>query len=100
MRQCDSGIDSVCQSARVTVCVRQCVNLCQLPKAQEYLGEDHDGVVWQVVEHTREGIVQLAKAEDSQKSARGLKCVAALVVGIIILLIIIYFKFKRAFGRY
>lgn len=40
----------------------------------------------QVLENTKEGLVQLHKAEDYQKSALPLKCVIALVILIFIML--------------
>ncbi len=40
----------------------------------------------QVLENTKEGLVQLHKAEDYQKSALPLKCIVALVVLIFIML--------------
>ncbi len=40
----------------------------------------------QVLENTKEGIVQLNKAEDYQKSALPLRCIIALVVLILIML--------------
>lgn len=40
----------------------------------------------QVLENTKEGLVQLHKAEDYQKSALPLKCIIALVVLIFIML--------------
>ena len=50
-----------------------------------------------VVEHTKEGIGQLEKAEKSQKNARPLKCIVCLSITIIILLIILTLKYRRRF---
>lgn len=48
-----------------------------------------------VVEHTKEGIGQLEKAEKHQKNARPLKCIVCLAVTIFILLIILILKHRR-----
>lgn len=48
-----------------------------------------------VVEHTKEGITQLEKAETSQKNARPLKCIIFLVCLIAFLLLILIFKHRR-----
>jgi len=48
-----------------------------------------------VVEHTKEGIGQLEKAESSQKNARPMKCIVCLSITIFILLIILILKNKR-----
>ena len=48
-----------------------------------------------VVEHTKEGISQLERAEDSQKNARPMKCIICLSITIAILLIILILKHKR-----
>jgi syntaxin 16 len=50
-----------------------------------------------VVEHTKEGIGQLEKAEKSQKNARPLKCIICLSITIFILLIILTLKYRRRF---
>ena len=47
-----------------------------------------------VVEHTREGIQQLEKAETHQKSARPLKCIAFLLALIALLLLILIWKHR------
>lgn len=52
----------------------------------------------QAVEHAREGISQLEKAEETQKSARSFKCIIVLVILIAIMLILFILKhttFKR-----
>ena len=46
----------------------------------------------QVVEHTKEGINQLEKAEKHQKSARPLKCIACLLIAIAVMLTILILK--------
>ena len=46
----------------------------------------------QVVEHTKEGIKQLEKAEAHQKSARPAKCIACLLVLIAVMLLILIMK--------
>lgn len=46
----------------------------------------------QVVEHTKEGLAQLGKANENQKSARPLKCIAVLLVLIGILLTLLVLK--------
>jgi syntaxin 16 len=46
----------------------------------------------QVLENTKEGIVQLNKAEDYQKSALPVKCIIALVVLIMIMLLAMVLK--------
>jgi len=51
-----------------------------------------------VVEHTKEGIQQLEKAESSQKNARPLKCIVFLVCLIAFLLLILVFKHRRRRG--
>ena len=43
----------------------------------------------QVVEHTKEGVVQLEQAEEYQKSARPLKCILLQLLIITILVIIL-----------
>lgn len=48
-----------------------------------------------VVEHTKEGIGQLEKAEKSQKNARPLKCIFCLAITIFILLLILILKKRR-----
>lgn len=48
-----------------------------------------------VVEHTKEGIVQLQKAESHQKNARPMKCIVCLLTVIGILLVILVFKHRR-----
>jgi len=48
-----------------------------------------------VVEHTREGIQQLEKAEKHQKSARPLKCIIFLLALIGLLLLILIWKHRR-----
>ena len=48
-----------------------------------------------VVEHTKEGIQQLEKAEDSQKNSRPLKCIVVLMFLIVFLLIILVMKHRR-----
>lgn len=48
-----------------------------------------------VVEHTKEGIGQLEKAERHQKNARPLKCIVCLSITIFILLIILILKHRR-----
>ena len=47
-----------------------------------------------VVEHTREGIQQLEKAETHQKSARPLKCIVFLLALIALLLLILIWKHR------
>lgn len=49
----------------------------------------------QVVEHTKEGLAQLGKAEANQKSARPLKCIAILLILIGILLTLLVLKHTR-----
>lgn len=49
----------------------------------------------QVVEHTREGIKQLEKAEQHQKSARPIKCIACLLLLIAVMLTILILKHRR-----
>jgi syntaxin 16 len=44
------------------------------------------------VEHAKEGITQLQKAEEHQKNALPMKCIIALVVLIVIMLIILIVK--------
>lgn len=51
-----------------------------------------------VVEHTKEGITQLERAETSQKNARPLKCIVFLVCLIAFLLLILIFKHRRRRG--
>ena len=46
----------------------------------------------QVVEHTKEGIKQLEKAELHQKSARPLKCIVGLLILIAIMFTILVLK--------
>ena len=48
-----------------------------------------------VVEHTKEGIGQLEKAEKHQKNARPLKCIMCLSITIFVLLIILTLKYRR-----
>ena len=48
----------------------------------------------QVVEHTKEGLGQLAKAEKHQKSARPIKCIALLLFLIAVMITILVFKHK------
>eukprot|EP01083_Nonionella_stella_P090036 251530_1 len=48
-----------------------------------------------VVEHTKEGIGQLEKAESHQKNARPLKCIICLSITIVILMVILILKHKR-----
>ena len=48
----------------------------------------------QVVEHTKEGIKQLEKAEQHQKSARPLKCIGCLLVMIAVMLTILILKHR------
>jgi len=48
-----------------------------------------------VVEHTKEGISQLEKADKHQKSARPMKCIVCLSITIAILLVILILKHKR-----
>lgn len=48
----------------------------------------------QVVEHTKEGIKQLEKAEQHQKSARPLKCIGCLLVLIAVMLTILILKHR------
>jgi len=48
----------------------------------------------QVVEHTKEGIRQLEKAEQHQKSARPIKCIACLLVMIAVMLTILILKHR------
>jgi len=47
-----------------------------------------------VVEHTKEGIVQLHKAEKHQKSGRPMKCIVCLMITIGILLVILVLKHR------
>jgi syntaxin 16 len=51
-----------------------------------------------VVEHTKEGITQLERAETSQKNARPLKCIIFLVCLIAFLLLILVFKHRHRRG--
>jgi syntaxin 16 len=46
------------------------------------------------VEHAKEGVEELVKAEEHQKSATPLKCIAVLVLGIIILLAILIHRWS------
>lgn len=48
----------------------------------------------QVVEHTKEGIQQLEKAEEHQKSARPLKCIFCLLTLIAIMMTILVLKHR------
>jgi len=48
----------------------------------------------QVVEHTKEGIKQLEKAEEHQKSARPIKCIACLLIMIAVMLTILILKHR------
>jgi len=48
-----------------------------------------------VVEHTKEGIGQLEKAESHQKNARPLKCIICLSITIVILMVVLILKHKR-----
>lgn len=48
-----------------------------------------------VVEHTKEGIMQLQKAESHQKSGRPMKCIICLLTTIGILLVILVLKHRR-----
>lgn len=48
----------------------------------------------QVVEHTKEGIKQLEKAEEHQKSARPVKCIACLLIAIAVMLTILILKHR------
>ena len=50
-----------------------------------------------VVEHTKEGIVQLQKAEKHQKSGRPMKCIVCLMITIGILLVILLLKHRRRY---
>jgi len=50
-----------------------------------------------VVEHTKEGIDQLEKAEGSQKNARPMKCIICLASTILVLLLILVLKHRRWF---
>jgi syntaxin 16 len=52
----------------------------------------------QVVEHTREGISQLLVAEESQKSATGIKCIVILVLLICLCILILYYKWTARRG--
>jgi len=47
-----------------------------------------------VVEHTKEGIKQLEKAETHQKSARPMKCIVCLMILIVILLLLLILKHR------
>ena len=47
------------------------------------------------VEHAKEGVVNLEKAEESQKANPAMKCIIALVLIIIILLIVIIAKHSK-----
>ena len=49
----------------------------------------------QVVEHTKEGLGQLTKAEKHQKSARPVKCIALLLFLIAVMLTVLIMKHKR-----
>eukprot|EP00640_Fibrocapsa_japonica_P005698 CAMPEP_0113941088 /NCGR_PEP_ID=MMETSP1339-20121228/7088_1 /TAXON_ID=94617 /ORGANISM="Fibrocapsa japonica" /LENGTH=95 /DNA_ID=CAMNT_0000945135 /DNA_START=1 /DNA_END=288 /DNA_ORIENTATION=+ /assembly_acc=CAM_ASM_000762 len=49
----------------------------------------------QVVEHTKEGITQLEKAEAYQKSSHPIKCIAVLLVLIAIMLTILILKHRK-----
>ncbi|KAG5177676.1 soluble NSF attachment protein receptor [Tribonema minus] len=51
----------------------------------------------QVVEHTKEGVVQLQKAEEHQKSAMPLKCIAVLVFLIFVMVIVLILKHTKKF---
>jgi len=48
----------------------------------------------QVVEHTKEGIKQLEKAEEHQKSARPIKCIACLLILIAVMLTVLVLKHR------
>jgi len=48
-----------------------------------------------VVEHTKEGISHLEKAEKSQKNARSMKCILCLSMTIFVLLLILILKHRR-----
>jgi syntaxin 16 len=47
------------------------------------------------VEHAKEGIVQLQKAEEHQKNSMALRCIVLLVVLIIIMIIVIVVKHQK-----
>lgn len=49
----------------------------------------------QVVEHTKEGVAQLTKAQEYQKSARPLKCIAFLLCMITVMLTMLVLKHTR-----
>lgn len=51
-----------------------------------------------VVEHTKEGIQQLEKAESHQKSARSMKCIICLAITIALLLVILVLKHRGKRG--
>lgn len=53
-----------------------------------------------VVEHTKEGITHLEKAEKSQKNARPMKCIMCLSVTIFVLLLILILKHRRRWRGY
>jgi len=53
-----------------------------------------------VVEHTKEGISQLEKAEKHQKTARPMKCIICLSTTIFILLLILILKHRRRWRGY
>ena len=50
----------------------------------------------QVLEHTKEGIVQLEKAENYQKSALPMRCIIVLVVLVVIMLGVLVLKTKSS----
>jgi len=47
------------------------------------------------VDHAKEGVQELVKAEEHQKSATPIKCIAFLVLGIIILLAILIHRWSK-----
>ncbi|CAM9860328.1 unnamed protein product [Choristocarpus tenellus] len=48
--------------------------------------------MWQVVDHTREGVSQLQKAEEHQKAALPVKCIVVLLLLIFLMLGLLVWK--------
>lgn len=48
----------------------------------------------QVVEHTKEGVHQLVRAEENQKSAKATKCIIFLLIAIFVMIVILFLKHR------
>ena len=48
----------------------------------------------QVVEHTKEGVHQLVRAEENQKSAKATRCIICLLIAIFVMIVILIIKHR------